>query len=445
MKDPARVFAIVAGVAGLALALAMPPGAAPDETRHLSRVFLMSEGRFGVPGMQPPRAFVPRSIPELYRGIEGEDYHTPPKHTIGEMADLLATPLDPDRRVGIANAGTYPPTVYLAQLVGVAPGRWLGLAPAALIYLGRLASLAAWIALTALAIHLAPARRWTLALLSLTPMAVAGAASISADPATNAATLLFAVCAARAAAGTGALAAAERNALLGTALLVGAVKPGYAPLALAALAIPPARFGGRRSAQLALAGGVAAAMIVPSVGWLLWAQQSEPAPPITGADPVAQLRSVLADPLGFAAILGRTIGHGMLVYWKTFVGELGPLIVKLPPVFYALWAVLLAAVVALDGPPLPIGRAARGWLGAAFALSIVAMFGMAYLGWNPVGAPTIAGVQGRYWAPALPMLAFAIPSARAPLPPLARSAIAIVAAASAVAAIAAIGTVYYRI
>jgi uncharacterized membrane protein len=422
VNDPVRSFAIVAGTAGLVLALAMPPGAAPDETRHLSRVFLMSEGRLDVPGLRPPRAFVPRSIPELYRGIEGEDYHTPPKHTIGEMAELLATPLDPDRRVGIANAGTYPPTVYLAQLVGVAPGRWLGLSPAALIYLGRIASLAAWIALTALAIHLAPARRWTLALLSLTPMAVAGAASISADPATNAAALLFAACAARAVAGAGALAARDRNALLGAALLVGAVKPGYAPLALAALAIPPARCGGR-APQVALAGGVAAAMIVPSVAWLVWAKQSEPAPPIAGADPVAQLRFVLADPLGFAAILGRTIWHGMPVYWKTFVGELGPLIVKLPPVFYALWAVLLAAVVALDGPPLAIGRVQRGWLAAAFALSIVAMFGMAYLGWNPVGAPAIAGVQGRYWAPA----------------------IAIVAAASAVAAIAAIGTVYYRI
>jgi hypothetical protein len=36
---------------------------------------------------------------------------------------------------------------------------------AALVYLGRLTSLA-WIALTALAIHLGPARRWTLAALA---------------------------------------------------------------------------------------------------------------------------------------------------------------------------------------------------------------------------------------------------------------------------------------
>ncbi|RIL06709.1 MAG: hypothetical protein DCC71_05955, partial [Proteobacteria bacterium] len=67
MNDPARVFAVVAAVAGVLLALAMPPGAAPDETRHLSRVWLMSEGIFRVPGKTPPREVIPKSIPELYR------------------------------------------------------------------------------------------------------------------------------------------------------------------------------------------------------------------------------------------------------------------------------------------------------------------------------------------------------------------------------------------
>jgi hypothetical protein len=55
VSPAARAFAAVALIGGLAIAIAMPPGAAPDETRHLSRVILMSEGHFGVPGMKPPR------------------------------------------------------------------------------------------------------------------------------------------------------------------------------------------------------------------------------------------------------------------------------------------------------------------------------------------------------------------------------------------------------
>jgi uncharacterized membrane protein len=443
VNDPARAFAVVAAIFGLALALAMPPGAAPDETRHLSRVFLMSEGVFGVPGLRPPRAQVPKSIPELHRAIEGENFREPPRHTVGEMAAFLAQPLDPERRIGIANAGTYPPVVYLPQLVGVAPARWLGLAPAALIYLGRLTSLAAWIALTALAIRIAPARRWTLALLSLAPMAVAGAASISADPATNAAALLFTAVAMRAATGAGALATPERNALLGAALLVGLVKPGYWPLALAALAIPPPRCGGR-ARQVGLAAATGAAMLIPSVGWLLFAQRNDPAPPIAGADPVAQLRFVLGEPLVFATILADTLATGLPTYWTTFVGELGPLIVRLPTAVYALWAVLLAAAIALDGPPAPIAREGRLWLAAAFALSIAAMFAMAYLGWNPVADPVIRGVQGRYWAPVVPLLAFALPAASGAPSERVRIALLGGAAASLATALVAIARVYYR-
>ena len=442
--SPERTFAAIALVAGGFLALAMPPGAAPDETRHLSRVYVMSEGFFGVPGMKPPRVRIPKSIPDLYRAIEGEDFQHPPRHTVGEMFEFLGRPLDSERRVGIANAGTYTPIVYLPHLAGVAPGRWLGLSPAALIYLGRFTSLLAWVALTAFAIRRAPARQWTLVMLALTPMSIGGAASISGDPMTNAAALLFSVFAMRAICGSGALAGREVAALLGAALFLGVAKPGYWPLALAALAIPRARSGGR-GRQLALAAAVAAAIAVPSLGWIAFAQLSAPAPPIAGSDPLAQLRFVLGDPLGFAGILARTIAQMAPVYWSSFVGELGPLIVKLPGIFYGAWALALGVVVMLDGPPAAVDRAGRGWLAVAFALSIATMFTMAYLGWNPVGEPVIRGVQGRYWAPAVPMLAFALPALRRPLPVALRAILLGVAAASLVAAIVAVFATYYRI
>ena len=174
------------------LAIAMPPGAAPDETRHLSRVYAMSEGFFGVPGTKPPRIEIPKSIPELYRAIKGDG--SPAIRRCARSARWRRSSIS--RSIPSAASGSPTPApirrlVYLPHLVGVAPGRWLGLAPAALIYLGRIASLLAWIALTALAIRLAPARQWTLALLALTPMSVASAASISGDPMTNAAALLF--------------------------------------------------------------------------------------------------------------------------------------------------------------------------------------------------------------------------------------------------------------
>ena len=446
MNRPERVFAAIALVAGLLLAFAVPPGAAPDETRHLSRVYAMSEGIFRVPGTKQPRVMIPKSIPELYRAANGTEWPKPPApRTIAEMASLLEQPLDPSRRIGIANAGTYPPTVYLGHWVGVTPGRWLELSPAALVYLGRVASLLAWIALTAFAIRAAPARQWTLALLALTPMSVSSAASISSDPMTNAAALLFAVVVLRSVCATGPLDRAEKRWLLGGALLLAAVKPGYWPLALATLAIPRARVGGPAQ-RVALTAGLIAAAALPSFVWLIVAQGNAPAPPVDGADPVEQLQFVLAHPLGFAATFARTLVLTLPVYWKTFVGELGPLIVKLPGVVYALWAVLLVVVIAADGPsPSALGREGRAWLALTFATTIAVMFTMAYLGWNPVGERVIRGVQGRYWAPALPMLVFALPAWDRALPERWRTALFGVAAISLLSALGAVFATYYRV
>lgn len=445
MNRPEHVFAAIALIAGLVLAFVMPPGAAPDETRHLSRVFAMSEGIFRVPGTNPPRVMIPKSIPELYRAVNGVEWpKPPPARTIAEMAAFLDQPLDPERRIGIANAGTYPPTVYLPQWIGVTPGRWLELSPAALVYLGRVASLFAWIALTAFAIRIAPARKWTLAMLSLTPMSVASAASISSDPMTNVAALLFSVFVMRSVCASGPLARAETRWLYGGALLIALAKPGYWPLALATLAIPRARIG-TRAQHFALAAGVAATAALPSFVWLIVAQGNAPAPPADGADPVAQLRFVLGDPLGFVGIFARTLARTMPTYWETFVGELGPLIVKLPAFIYVLWAIALVAVIAVDGPSPPaLAREGRVWLALTFAATIVVMFTMAYLGWNPVGERVIRGVQGRYWAPAVPLLVFALPAWDRELPDRWRVALFGVAAISLASAIGAVWGVYYR-
>ena len=444
MSDPARVFAVLAAIAGVAFTCALPPSAAPDESRHLSRVYLMSEGRFAVPGTTPPRVSVPKSLGELHRAVEGEKFRHPPRRSVREVAALAIRPLEPERRAGVANAGTYPPLVYLPHLVGVAPARWIGLGPAGLIWAGRLTSLAAWIALTAFAIRLAPARRWTLVLLSLTPTAVASAASISADPVTNAAVLLFTVIVMRAVCGAGALARDELLALLCSALFLGLVKPGYAPLALAVLAIPAARTGGR-ARLLALTGAVAAAIAIPMLTWAAHAQAQAPAPPTPYADASGQIASLLADPIYFAKVLHHSFRVFGPSYWTSAIGELGPLIVSLPIAVYVGFTALLVATIALDGPlPAPLAGPRRGYLVLGVLLTGLAVFVFSYVGWNRVGARFVAGVQGRSLAPALPLLVFALPARRAPLPPGFRKVLIAGVVATFVATAIAIFGVYYR-
>jgi hypothetical protein len=77
---------------------------------------------------------------------------------------------------------------------------------------------------------------------------------------------------------------------------------------------------------------------------------------------------------------------------------------------------LVAAVLTDPRDPVELSPPRRIALVAIFLICAGSVFTMAYLGWNPVGAETIAGVQGRYFIPALPLLLLALPAAGVRVP-----------------------------
>ena len=154
---------------------------------------------------------------------------------------------------------------------------------------------------------------------------------------------------------------------------------------------------------------------------------------VPGADSAGQLKHILLHPFAFLALVGRA-SLALLPSWlEGMVGNLGHLDVQIPPVFSALGLAALAASAGIDRGGL--GRGLRlGWL-AVSGVSALAILALAYMGWNPVGAPRIQGVQGRYFLLLLPFALVALPG----LPFLRedRLRIAIVAALLAVLAVSA--------
>jgi hypothetical protein len=446
-RSPARAFAVLALLLGAALAATLPPTAAPDEGLHLARVWTLTQGRLLPPGPATAPAWIPQAIPALHFAVNGA---TVPASVVprspGETLALAAAPVAPGRTVRLLQGGAYPPVVYLPAVLGVGVGRLLGLPVGALVWLARAANLAAWTALTAWAIRICPLRRWSLVLLGLMPMSLATAASVSADGLTNALAWLFLAVVLRSAFGRSEpIGRGELGGLLGAALGLGLAKAGYQPLVLSALAIPPARCGGR-GRWLALATGVALAASVPAAGWLAAMQLVAPPPPAPGADPAAQLHYLLAHPTAFAVAVARTVRLDASAWARTFVGVLGPLTVALPASIYWGWAVAGAAVLAADGPsPEGLSQGRRWLLAAAFAGCAGLVLVSAYLGWNPVGAGHVRGVQGRYFLPAAPALVAALPARRAVLPADGRLAVLVFAAASGLAAVVAVVGRYYTL
>jgi uncharacterized membrane protein len=126
------------------------------------------------------------------------------------------------------------------------------------------------------------------------------------------------------------------------------------------------------------------------------------------AEPGAQLAWILHNPAGFAGVLGRTLLHdGMPVALSAFSFgwmTIGPV-----------WPAILLATAALgfalyagDVGAVRLGRAWRWW---AVLLSLVIAAGIAtaiYLAGDPLGAPIVGGLQGRYFLPLLPLLCLAV-------------------------------------
>ena len=452
MDAPRVTFLVVGGLFGLFFALATPPHDPPDEARHHARAWRISVGRPGVVGRAPGHAAsVPRGILHLhplahhYSDEQLRSGLLPPTtqrtrpHEWSELrADLRGSLARYDLQP-VFYLGAHPPSVYLPYLPGLWLASALDLSAAAGLLLARLFGLAAWLAGIWATLGIAPAQRWLLCAVALLPMSVSQAASVSADPLTQVATFWFlAECLRAASRGAGALGRTEVARVLAAALALGLVKPGYAPLALAALALP------RRTApRVALTAGALAAAAIPTLWWAAVTSAAELPVLVPGSDLAGQLRHVLTHPLAFLAAVAGTTAALLPAWLEGLVGNLGHLDVEIPAAATALGLAAVVASAALE--PSPLRLPGRWALPATSIVCALAVLGMAFLGWTPVGSDKILGVQGRYFLPILPFALAALPA----VPPAARRGLrpAVVAALVAVLAISAAAMVrtYYAL
>ena len=395
--------------AGTCLALWTPPHDAPDEPRHLQRVWLLSQGSLGLPGPGPGEGgAVPESLYALHPRYERGTVSC--RHDPQEILTALRTPLAPERRRDhIRTPILYGPAGYLFPALVVAPARGLGASAGGLFYLARLANLAAWVALCSVAIAIAPARRWALVAVSLLPMSLFEASTISADAATNGLALVLLAWTVRlSSSGAGPVAERERYGYVALVALLGLAKPGYSLLALLALGVPAARLGGARRrwgfVSLALLAGV----VVP-LGWG-WASQLAGPFPFPRADPPGQLEGIFREPGRFVSAVGLTLVDRAADFARSAVGVMGRLDVRLPPFAYAAYGVLLVvASVAEDREAPRLPASTRAVLAGVGLLGVLAIPALLYVSATPLGAGRVIGIQGRYFLPFLPLALVALP------------------------------------
>lgn len=447
-----RLYALLAAGLGLVFCLVLPPYAAPDEQFHINQAF----------------SFATRA--STYLDLDGWHLsHIPLATSFRRPSDENAAVQDQNTTVFTWQAVTegfftaspdkfgsftehagelqadLSNELYLASGLGVLVGFVLHLGFVPTLFLGRLANLAAHIALVAWAIKKAPFGKPVFAAAGLLPMTLHLAASYSRDSLLLGLAFLYTALCLNAAFGPyTALSRRQLGLLAAAGLLLAPAKSVYLPLCALCLLIPAARLGRRPRAKQA--GFLAACLLVFALsgaryqiaGFLSQAIPAGPQQTVDAAAPEeagqpaeasAEFGAGMPDPdsICFSAayilahpgltvqLLARSAVENADHYIKSLVGG------KLS--YYSLdlgwgWVIccyLLLAFACLppgsgtSAPPGNAGRitAARLWAG----LLGLGCCGLAVLGcvsWTPTYYETIYGLQGRYFLPVLPTVLMAL-------------------------------------
>ncbi len=435
-----RVFLALAIPFGLLLLALTPPFQVPDEPAHFLRAYAISEGQLFAEPL-PPEAgggsgnILPVSLRLSATRLTGNiPFHPEVRADPSTIIEELARPLEPDNRAPTAftGASVYFPIVYAPQALGMWLARALGGSPLWILYGGRLLNLVVALALTAWAIRVAPVHRWSMALVALTPLVVFTRSSVSADGLTTAlAFLLVALVLREALVKEGAITWGPLALIALLGALLGLCKLTYFLMSAAVLLIPASRFGSRgRAAYLLRSAVVIAASAAPAFLWGrhvsgLYRPDTQPAP-----NPPEQLAWVLAHPARSLRIWLEAPFDKAQWYLETGLGRLGWQDTPLPLPVITTLALLLVAVAVLDsGSDAARARplsALQRLLAALVAVTVTyAVVATLYIAWNPVGAATVEGVQGRYFLPLLPLFLVVLHRSAAPSALLARARSAI--------------------
>jgi uncharacterized membrane protein len=304
----------------------------------------------------------------------------------------------------------YPPIFSIPSAIGIGIGKLLNLRITHTLYISRILSAIATVAIGAFAVIVSGAAApWIFTILML-PTALSLSATSGQDGLLNATAAFACACVARLAVQRDGKLAIFYDGKLAifyasciALLLVISARPPLLPLALVSLAVPRVSWR-HRVIGLAI-------VIIGTVGWMIAAAPTYIHPRI-GMDStinpddfgtVKQLDYIIAHPLAYYSAFTKTLRTFGPNFYHAFIGVLGWYDVFVPR--WYIFAVSINFVLALaasmskrDGPWLPEAAMA----GIAVVGCFVAVLTAQYLAWTPVGLDIILGVQGRYLvAPAL--------------------------------------------
>lgn len=402
------LYLLVAAPFVLSLCVVEPPFEFPDEPQHFLRTVQVSAFDFGPhfrTGSNIAGAYLPKSVDEFVGRAEAPQIWEGFAPSVSARFALLTSggsnEADSKKRsfIPFPSAMLYNPAYYAPQAFAIATARLFSPRVYVWFYAGRMTNAVAALLAVFLALLLSRDQQFLLAAIAILPMSLTQMASLSPDACLIGLTILF-VSACLWLRRTGTRPAIWITAACAVWLVLG--RPVLFPIA--ALPLISAPRIGRRTA-LVLCSGI---LVLSTVLYLAWSTQTRAVLPgavsLWGSNPHAQIACILNQPLQFLHIVIGTLDEASSLLMQQLIGVLGWLTVYLPGWYYTFAAllvlVLLFVVFSWDR--------LVSWTGllviAAILLVVFATCVTCYLLFCRPCAPSIEGIQGRYFIPVLVFL-----------------------------------------
>lgn len=407
-----RRFLVLAIVFCCLYQVTLPPLSVPDEDAHTGTTFYYSNRLFGVDEAEKVNTDSTFSWEFPVREAEGDlmEYDTKPdQETYLRLIGISREPWGGSGEIDTVSRGRVlkaSPVSYLPQIIGVTLARLLRMNGFFTIYLGRLFSSAAYIAMAYFGIRRMPSYQTMLMLVALNPMTLHLAASYSYDSMSLGAAFLFLGTFLQLKQRAERIRMRDAAVLFLCALILTAGKGIYTFILGVCILLPDSVFAGKKKRVLAGAAAVVVLMFALNM-----------------------LPSLLNDTAGSASVseiqhysIGYALQHPIEVIWmalNTLVaqftyflstmlgGSLGWLELSMPMVMVFAYLALLGVSVLYRGDRVAEITKTDRLVYLGLFLLTGALCLAAALSWNVVPSDTINGVQGRYFLPVLPFLLLA--------------------------------------
>jgi len=399
-QKPEIYFTILVLVLGIVLLFITPAGANYDEETYMARIWEMGLGHI------IPNSYLNEDVyfPNAFGFISYRRQVNLPAIDMDTLKRQMQERIDWGDTIPYQTRAVYFPTLFAIQAVIMRVlGAHFSFPILVLYYIIRFSYLLIYCLLVYLTIRILPFGKWLFGALTITPMCLIQAASVSSDPVIFGIAFLFIAWIVKLA--SNLKEDLTQKELLITCLLIialGTLKPNTIFLLTLLIVIPAQRFKKNKIWLIILLTSLASVAI--SLGWSYVASQYFMSRDNTTVNPIAQFLSFFTSPQKFFKALWITLYGNLSAFYKQAVGVSGYGYWNMPKAIYWIFPATLLLAIFSEGTKIVLTIKQRVLFGLVGLFNLLMVFVIFFIVETPVDYTGIWGVQGRYFTLFFPLL-----------------------------------------